>query len=109
MKKTMLLGMVLLTMVIGITGCGSKAEAEAEAVIVHISDEQIVREYLAEEHGIQADNIEITYNEELDRYDDNGIQRFGEDFRDYIAYDKDGNVVALGSVDLSWAAYIYCN
>lgn len=97
MKKAMLLGMVLLTMVFGVTGCGNKAEA----MINHLTDEQIIEMYLYEEEGILADTIEV--NEYTgDRYDDKGIQRIDDDCMDVIAY-EDGEIVYFGSIDISWA------
>ena len=102
MKKTMLLGMVLLTMVFGATGCGNKAEA----MVNHFTDEQIVRAYL-EGDGIHADSIEIS-EYTGDRYDDEGIQRIGDDFVNYLAYDENGKLMWSGGVDLSWAESTYC-
>lgn len=97
MKKTMLLGMVLLTMVFGVTGCGNKTEAMTS----RLTNEQIVAIYLYEEDGIQADTIEIS-EYTGDRYDDEGIQRIGDDYMRVIAYEDD-EIVYFGGLDISYA------
>lgn len=105
MKKTMLLGMVLLTMVFGATGCGNKAEANVE--LERHTDVEIIKAMIYEDYEITADTIEV--NEYTgDRYDADGIQRIDDEFVNYTAYDEDGEIVASGGVDLSWAEYTYC-
>lgn len=103
MKKTMLLGMALLTMVFGATGCGNKAEVEAN----HLTDEQIIAAMLYEDYGVHVDNIEIS-EYTGDRYDDEGIQRIDDDFVNYYVYDEDGYITYIGGVDLSCAEQWYC-
>lgn len=90
MKKTMLLGMVLLTMVFGATGCGTKHTEETH------TDEEIIKSMLVEDHGHENFEVEILdYNEETDEIE-------------YLSY-LDGNLSWCGTVDRSWAENVYCD
>lgn len=85
MKKTMLLGMVLLTMVFG--------------TIVYdkltYTDEEIVKTMLSTDYDNDNFEVEIiSYDEETDEIE----------FQSYL----DGKMSWCGSVDKTWAKNVYC-
>lgn len=84
MKKTMLLGMVLLTMVFGVTGCQKT-----------YTDEEIVRASLVEDYGHENFEVEIIdYDEKTDELK-------------YLSYEN-GNLRWCGTIDKSWAESTFC-
>lgn len=102
MKKTMLLVMGLLALAFGATGCGNTTNAE----IADTSDSYVLERYIEEECGIDIDGIEIFYGEGLSN---NGRdEHFDDDYVEYIGYNEDGEIVACGGVDISWAEQVCC-
>lgn len=96
MKKIFALGMVLVIL-IGVMLYLNNCTASEE---VSTTEETIIA-YEKINRGVDVERVEILDTVECEWNDD--------DFVDYLGYDVDGNLVACGGVDLSYAEYIIKN
>jgi len=95
MNKIFALGMVLVLST-GFTGCVKNQTRDTVSTA-----EDIIKAYEKVEYDREVEEIEIKFNEPR--------EHFGDNFVDYIGYDKDGNVVSCGGVSLPYAEYIVEN